>query len=39
MFLSSFLDGKIITDHEAEELKLLIDEHKELAADTLLRSD
>lgn len=29
MFLSSFLDGKVIPDHEAEELKRLIDEHRE----------
>jgi predicted transcriptional regulator len=29
MFLSSFLNGKRITEHEAEELKLLIDQHKE----------
>lgn len=28
-FLTAFLDGKVITDQEAEELKHLIDEHKE----------
>ena len=28
-FLTAFLDGKVITDKEAEELKRLIDEHKE----------
>ena len=28
-FLTAFLDGKVITDKEAEELKHLIDEHKE----------
>ena len=27
-FLTSFLGGKIITEHEAEELKRLIDAHK-----------
>ena len=28
-FLTAFLDGKVITDQEAEELKHLIDEHKQ----------
>ena len=28
-FLTAFLDGKVITEQEAEELKHLIDEHKE----------
>ena len=28
-FLTAFLDGKVITEKEAEELKRLIDEHKE----------
>lgn len=28
-FLTSFLGGKIITEHEAEELKRLIDAHRE----------
>ena len=28
-FLTAFLDGKVISDQEAEELKLLIDQHKE----------
>ena len=28
-FLTAFLDGKMITNREAEELKRLIDEHKE----------
>ena len=28
-FLAAFLDGKVITEQEAEELKHLIDEHKE----------
>ena len=28
-FLTSFLGGKIITEHEAEELKRVIDDHKD----------
>ena len=28
-FLTAFLDGKVISDQEAEELKRLIDEHKQ----------
>lgn len=28
-FLAAFLDGKVITEKEAEELKRLIDEHRE----------
>lgn len=28
-FLTAFLDGKVITEQEAEELKHLIDKHKE----------
>lgn len=29
LFLASFLDGKVITEREAEELKRLIDQHRE----------